>query len=177
MAHFARLDENNFVIDVQVVPDSEEHRGEEFLSVQLGFGGRWLQTSYNSFMNVHYDQETKEPTGKPAFRKNYAGIGYSYNEDLDAFIPPKPEGLNSFVVDEETGWWIPPIPYPQEEPDGPYDWNEETTSWELVLPPYPSWSWDSKNRKWVQPVPTPEDYSNYWWDEENIRWVPFDEMI
>ena len=128
MANFARLNENNFVIDVKVVQDSEEHRGEEFLAVELGLGGRWIKTSYNSFMNVHYDQETKEPTGKPAFRKNYAGIGYTYDEQRDAFIPPQP--FDSWTLNEDTCLWESPIPYPE---DGkPYTWNEENGVWEEI---------------------------------------------
>lgn len=177
MAHFARLDENNMVVAVTVVPDLEEHRGEEFLAVDLGLGGRWIQTSYNSFQNVHIDPITKEPTGKPALRKNYAGIGYSYDEGRDAFIPPKPEKMDSWIIDEETCWWIPPIPYPEDEPDGPFEWNEESLSWDLVFSPFPSWSWDSENRKWQSPIPCPEEEWNYWWDEEEKAWILFDEMI
>lgn len=72
MAHFAEIDENNIVVQVLVVSNEIEHRGAEFLSVDLGLGGNWIQTSYNA-----------------TFRKNFAGIGFSYDENLDAFIPPK----------------------------------------------------------------------------------------
>ena len=75
MANFAQIDENNIVINVVFVQDEEEHRGEEFLN-ELGFYGRWIKTSYNTLMGVHYDQETKLPSGKPALRKNGAGIGF-----------------------------------------------------------------------------------------------------
>jgi hypothetical protein len=176
MAHFARIDENNMVIDVLVVPDEQEHRGHEFLSEDLGFGGTWIQTSYNSFQNVHYDIETRLPSGKPALRKNYAGIGYYYDENLDAFIPPKPEGLDSFIVDSEIGWWVPPIPYPDDSA-GPFEWDEPSVSWIASEPPYPSWSWSPLEKKWNAPVPCPGEEYNYKWDEESQTWNPLDEMI
>ena len=87
MAYFAELDDNNVVICVLAVPDSQEERGHDFLANELGLGGRWLQTSYNN-----------------RIRKNYAGIGYTYDPDLDAFIAPKPEG--DYVLDEVTCRWI-----------------------------------------------------------------------
>lgn len=87
MAYFAEIDQNNIVVRVLSVHDSEEHRGEEFLRDDLALGGRWLQTSYNN-----------------RIRKNYAGIGYTYDENRDAFIPPKPEG--DWILDEETCRWI-----------------------------------------------------------------------
>ena len=88
MAYFAQINDSNIVISVLAVPDSEEHRGQEFLADDLGLGGRWLQTSYNN-----------------RIRKNYAGIGYIYDPDLDAFIAPKPaEG--HWELDEETCRWV-----------------------------------------------------------------------
>lgn len=87
MAHFAELNDNNIVIRVLVVPDEQEHRGQEFLADDLGLGGRWLQTSYNH-----------------RIRKNYAGIGYTYDPDRDAFIPPKPG--DDFTLNEATCQWI-----------------------------------------------------------------------
>lgn len=87
MAHFAELDDNNIVLRVLVVPDEQEHRGQEFLADDLNLGGRWLQTSYNH-----------------RIRKNYAGVGYTYDSDRDAFIPPKPG--DEFTFDEETCRWV-----------------------------------------------------------------------
>jgi hypothetical protein len=111
MAHFAKI-ENFIVTEVLVVPDEFEENGSEYLN-NLGLTGTWIQTSYNS--NI---------------RKNYAGIGYSYNEELDAFVPPKP--YESWLLNEETALWEPPVAYPND--DAVYDWNEETTSWiELTL--------------------------------------------
>ncbi len=73
MAHFAQIDENNIVLQVLVIPDFQEHRGQEYLANDLNLGGIWKQTSYNN-----------------RIRKNYAGIGFTYDEIRDAFIPPKP---------------------------------------------------------------------------------------
>lgn len=96
MAHFAEIDDNNVVVQVLVVPDEQEHRGEEFLSVDLRLGGRWLKTSYNTLANVHRN-------GGTPFRKNYAGIGYTYDQNRDAFIPPKPD--RPCILNEETCVW------------------------------------------------------------------------
>lgn len=114
MAHFAKLDENNIVIDVNVVnndvldPSNEEATGIAFLSEWSGGYTNWKQTSYNG-----------------TFRKNYAGIGYLYDASRDAFIPPKP--FDSWTLVEETCQWDAPIPYPT---DGNfYLWHEGTLSW------------------------------------------------
>jgi hypothetical protein len=118
MAHFAELDENNFVKQIIVVHNNElldngiesEAKGIGFC--QSLFGGTWVQTSYNG-----------------NFRKNYAGIGFTYDEERDAFIPPKT--FDSWILNEETCLWEPPIPYPT---DGkPYLWNEELVTWEEVV--------------------------------------------
>ena len=87
MAHFAELDENNVVLRVLVVDNSLESDGANFLANTLGLGGTWIQTSYNA--NI---------------RKNYAGIGFTYDADRDAFIPPKPD--NAIGFDEQTCQWI-----------------------------------------------------------------------
>ena len=89
MAHFAEIDENNIVTRVLVVPDEQEHRGQEFLANELGLGGLWIQTSYNA-----------------RIRKNYAGIGMLFDPTRDAFIAPKPEcHPDKVVFDEETCTW------------------------------------------------------------------------
>lgn len=89
MAHFAEVDDRNEVVQVLVVPDAQEHRGQEFLADDLGLGGRWVQTSYNG--NI---------------RKNFAGIGYYYDETRDAFIAPRP--TSEHELDEETCCWVLP---------------------------------------------------------------------
>jgi hypothetical protein len=97
MAHFARIDENNTVIHVVVVDNEHEHRGQQYLAEDLGLGGTWIQTSYNTRGGIH-------ALGGTPLRKNYAGIGYTYDPDRDAFIPAKPS--NNSVLDEETCLWI-----------------------------------------------------------------------
>jgi hypothetical protein len=125
MAHFAEIDENNIVTRVLVVGDDQEDRGQEFLADDLGLGGTWKKTSYNTQGGVH-------TLGGTPFRKNYAGIGYSYDAERDAFIPPKP--FASWVLNEETCNWNAPVEMPVEEGKF-FRWDEETTSWEeIVLP-------------------------------------------
>ena len=118
MAHFAELDENNIVlrgIEVDNKDTSDEH-GNEVESIGVAFcrnllGGTWQQTSYN---------------GK--FRKNYAGIGFTYDSGRDAFIPPRP--YSSWILKEENCHWAPPISMPSD--DQFYTWNEDTQSWDIV---------------------------------------------
>lgn len=105
MAHFARI-ENNIVTRVLVVDDSLEHRGNDFLSNELGLGGTWIQTSYNN-----------------NFRKQFAGIGYTYDAVNDVFIAPQP--FASWSLDDNFDWQ-PPTPRP--EGMGWY-WDEDNLSW------------------------------------------------
>ena len=121
MAHFAEIDENNIVTRVLVVGDDQENRGQEFLANDLGLGGTWKKTSYNTVGGVHSN-------GGTPFRKNYAGIGYAYDSIRDAFIPPKP--YNSWILNEDTCLWDSPIPYPND--GNRYTWNEENQSWDLM---------------------------------------------
>jgi hypothetical protein len=111
MAHFAQIDENNTVINVLVVPDEQQHRGAEYLSNDLQLGGRWIQTSYNS--NI---------------RKRFAGINFTYNEELDVFLPPKP--FDSWVLNTELAEWVAPIEKPQEIEGTGLSWNEQEQTWE-----------------------------------------------
>jgi hypothetical protein len=121
LAHYAALDENNVVTQVIVVDnkDCSDANGveKEYIGVAFCerlFGGTWKQTSYNGNM-----------------RKNYAGLGYTYNADIDAFVPPKP--FASWLLNEETAQWEAPVPMPEDagtgEPPKRYQWDEETTSW------------------------------------------------
>jgi hypothetical protein len=154
MAHFAKLDQDNTVLEVLVVPDSEEHRGAEFLAQDLGLGGNWIQTSF---------------TGK--IRATFALPGMKYLPDADKFMPEKPELNPSFVFDEQLWKWIPPVPEPEDAdlvigglkqpetedveievegkllpvkqfilPENPkiYSWNEESVSWKLEEVPEPT---------------------------------------
>lgn len=118
MAHFAEIDENSVVVRVLVVDDIHEDRGQEFLSVDLGLGGTWVQTSYNTHGNQH-------PEGRP-LHKNYAGIGYHW--DGVGFYAPQP--YPSWIKNEETYLWEAPVAYPT---DGkPYVWNEANQKWDEV---------------------------------------------
>jgi hypothetical protein len=124
MAHWAEIDENNTVVRVTVGDDD----GHDWLIENLG--GVWLQTSYNTLGGVHYatDEEGNRVPSEDqtkAFRKNYAGIGYTYDEERDAFIPPKL--FESWLLNEDTCWWESPVPYPT---DGSmYVWDEEAVGW------------------------------------------------
>jgi len=118
MAHFAKLDENNIVTEVVVVNNNvllrtdgteSEYKGKVFLNGLLG-NATWVQTSYNG-----------------NFRKQYAGVGYAYDETNDVFIALQP--FNSWILDENFDWQ-PPIPMPMD--DNLYEWDEETLSWNLI---------------------------------------------
>jgi hypothetical protein len=127
MSHFAKLDENNIVIFVTVGRQEDDGKEAE-LSERTG--DTYKQTSYNTRGGVYYDAETQEPSNdqSKAYRKNFAGIGFTYDEILDAFIPPKP--FQSWVLDEETCLWVAPVSRPT---DGfTYFWNEATVDWELA---------------------------------------------
>jgi hypothetical protein len=119
MAHFAQLNENNIVEQVIVVFNNElldevgnesEQKGIDFCTNL--FGGRWIQTSYNS-----------------SIRKNFAGQGYIYDAIRDAFIAPQP--YSSWTLDEETCQWNAPVEYPTD--NVLYIWNEETLTWDEAI--------------------------------------------
>jgi hypothetical protein len=103
MSHFAKLDENNIVIFVTKGREEDDGKEQE-LSDRTG--ETYLQTSYNTRAGVYYDPTTGEPADgqSKSFRGNYASIGYSYDSELDAFIPPKPD--ESYVLDKETYQWV-----------------------------------------------------------------------
>lgn len=122
MAHFAKLNngivERVIVINNNVLLDNDgierEEKGIKLCKDRYGQDSVWVQTSYNG-----------------NFRKNYAGLGYAYDSTRDAFIAPKP--FDSWLLDEETCKWIPPVPCPED--DKLYDWNEKQKKWEETLPP------------------------------------------
>ena len=124
MAHFAEIDNTNTVTRVLTVPDAQQERGQDFLAIDLALGGTWVQTSYNTRAGEHM-------FGGTPLRKNYAGIGYIYDQARDAFIPPKP--FASWVLNEATCLWDAPVPYPT---DGEaYYWDEDTLTWVAVEQP------------------------------------------
>jgi hypothetical protein len=108
MSHWAQIDNNNIVTQVLVGPNYGDE-GEAFFNA---LGGTWVKTSYNG--NI---------------RKNYAGIGYIYDTDRDAFIAPKP--FYSWLLDEDTCQWQAPVPYPTD--DLMYEWDEELTDWKPII--------------------------------------------
>jgi len=128
MASFAKIGLNGKVIEVlsvvnEVLHDSngieQEVNGIDFLTKLTGYPV-WKQTSYNTHGGVH-------SSGGTPLRKNHAGIGYTYDEDRDAFIPKKP--FNSWILNESTCLWNAPVAYPT---DGErYSWNETTKNWDL----------------------------------------------
>lgn len=118
MAHWAQIDENNKVIQVTVGSNEDGDEGYQWLIDNIG--GTWIKTSYNTIGGVHTN-------GGTPLRKNYAGIGYTYDPERDAFIPPKPEQYPSWVLNEETCLWEPPMPSPSEE----HTWDEELGQWIL----------------------------------------------
>ncbi len=119
MAHFTKLDSNNIVTEVLVVPNDvllkadgteSELKGKQYLNALFG-SSTWVQTSYNG-----------------TIRKNYAGLGYKYDSTRDAFISPQP--YDSWTLDEETCVWVCPVSYPNDGEQ--YTWNEENQSWDLI---------------------------------------------
>ena len=121
MAHYAKV-ENGIVVQVIVAEQDVIDSGI--------FGHGWVQTSYNTRGGVHYDPSTGEPSAdqSKALRKNYAGVGYTYDENRNAFIPPQP--YPSWTLDEGTCNWNPPTAMPT---DGKrYSWNESSLSWSEI---------------------------------------------
>lgn len=132
MAHFAKLDENNVVIFVTVGRQEDDCKEAELTART---GDVYKQTSYNTRGGVHYQADgTPSADQSKAFRKNYAGLGYTYDAQRDAFIPPKPYA--SWLLNEDTCLWDAPVPYPTDigTPEAPkrYTWDEATTAWVLV---------------------------------------------
>jgi len=114
MAHFAKLGVGNIIEKVEVVSNdiaTNEQAGVDFLNTLYGTRDVWKQTSYNG--NI---------------RKNFAGVGYSYDQTRDAFIPPKP--FNSWTLDEDTCLWEAPVAYPDDGQE--YTWNETEQKWEII---------------------------------------------
>ena len=124
MGHFAKV--SNGIVTRVIVAEADF-----FNNFVDDSPGQWIQTSYNTRGGVHYQPNTNEPSEdqSKALRKNYAGIGYTYDATRDAFIPPQP--FNSWILNEDTCLWDSPVPYPE---DGKlYKWNEEILNWEEVI--------------------------------------------
>jgi len=124
MGHFAKV--SNGIVTKVIVAEADF-----FNNFVDDSPGKWIQTSYNTRGGVHYKPNTNEPSEDQlkALRKNYAGIGYTYDATKDAFIPPQP--FNSWTLNEDTCLWDSPVDYPE---DGKlYKWNEEILNWEEVI--------------------------------------------
>lgn len=122
MAHFAKIESDNKVSQVIVIDSS---KGAEFITVDLGISGTWIQTSYNTRAGKHLQ-------GGTPLRKNYAGVGFTYDPERDAFIPPK--RFQSWILDEETCNWIAPVSYPSDKTKK-YIWDESIINWVEIVPP------------------------------------------
>jgi len=143
MASFAKIGLNNKVIEVLSVHNNElldsngveqETNGIDFLTKLTGWS-IWKQTSYNTFGGEH-------KLGGTPLRKNHAGIGFTYDENRDAFIPPKP--FNSWILNETSCLWEAPIPKPNNETESlRYSWNEETQQWDQY-----NYTWNETNQTW-----------------------------
>jgi len=131
MAYFAKLNNENEVIDV--VSASDAINGEAYFLQLTGYVHK--QTSFNTKQGVHYDPQTQEPSAdqSKAMRKNYASIGFKYHADIDAFVPPR--SYDSWVLNPDKGDWEPPVAMPS---DGkPYQWDEDSGSWVEGTAPAP----------------------------------------
>lgn len=120
MAHFAKVQDGKVAHVIVAEP-------EFFNTFVDDSPGSWIETSYNTRGGIHYDPLTGEPSNdqSKALRKNYAGIGYTYDVQRDAFIPPKP--FPSWTLNEESCLWYPPTSYPDD--GGNYLWDEEQQEW------------------------------------------------
>ena len=124
MAHFAKLGKGNIVEKVIVISNNDattEQDGVNFINNLYGTNDVWKQTSYNTVGGQHL-------TGGTPFRKNYSGIGFKYDQTRDAFIPPKP--FNSWILNETTCLWDPPVVKPDDGQQ--YTWNETNQTWDLI---------------------------------------------
>lgn len=122
MSHFVKIDKNNIVVDGMVIE-------QDMLDTGLwGDPKQWIQTSYNTRGGIHYGPDG-QPDGGIAIRKNYAGIGYTYDPTRDAFIPPKP--YDSWILNERTCLWDPPVPMPADSKF--YVWEESLQEWKSEL--------------------------------------------
>ena len=132
MSHFAKVQDGTVTQVIVAEP-------EFFDTFVDSSPGKWIKTSYNIRGGVYYDPATNEPADDQSvidgdearLRKNYAGIGYTYDATRDAFIPPKP--YDSWILNEDTCLYEAPVPYPSDGND--YEWDEQTTDWVLVEEP------------------------------------------
>jgi hypothetical protein len=128
MAHWAKINDDGFVVTVTVGNNDDPNEGYDWLVENIG--GTWVKTSYNTRGGVHHtDGEPSEDQTK-ALRFNYAGIGFTYDEERDAFISPRP--YPSWILDEATCLWAPPVAVPDDADTVEYVWDENITDWAIV---------------------------------------------
>ena len=153
MGYFARV--NNGVVE-QVISASQDFI-DSYVSTEPG---EWVKTSYNTRGGKHYKEDNTESDDQSkAFRKNYPSIGWSYDSTIDGFIPPKPEGMTSWIINTTTGHWEAPIAYPTIDTyndgnkDRPYtiSWDEPNVRWVATdkADPVGNWRWDATSLAWV----------------------------
>lgn len=152
MSHFAKII-GGIVQSVIVAEQETIDRGEQ------GDPNTWVQTSYNTRGGIHYQPNSDTPSEdqSKALRKNYAGIGYTYDSERDAFIPPQP--YLSWTLNEQTCLWDPPIPhptYPYTFEDGSViqykhiSWDEDQLNWKLITKNDIVYYWNNNNQTWIQ---------------------------
>jgi len=175
MAHYAKLDENNIVVKVNVIDNQEvENNGgdrsaqaEQYVSDTYG-GGTWKQTSYNTNIGRYYNPETglEDEDQSKAYRKNYAGIGYIYHSDIDAFSPPKP--YESWTLNSTTARWQPPVQFPTITTTGTTLTGPLGVSYEQIYDYY----WDEDNTRWKANVGDVNGViiSKHIWNATNLQW-------
>ena len=169
MAHFAKLGINSKVIGVEVVGDDDiknadgvedESVGIQFLQNIHGWP-LWKQTSYNTRGGKHYKEDgTESDDQSKALRKNYAGIGHTYDSERDAFIPPQP--YNSWIIDEAKCIYVAPVAYPtiQEYTD------ENGDEYRYLI------DWEEDNLRWIA-TDTSSDDNHYYWDASGLSWTSY----
>ena len=169
MAHYAFINENNIVTEVITGVD-EDIVQIDLDGTQVGGSSEAWEIWYGNFRG----QTCKRTSYNNNYRKNYAGIGYTYDEQRDAFIPPKP--YPSWELDEFSCLWNPPISYPnmdiipiQYKLYNRYFWNENVINW-VLQKPFESWQLSDEYYYYISPIPYPNDENNYYWNEETLNW-------
>ena len=158
MAHFAKIDQDGIVQNVIVAE-------QEFIdSGAVGDPSSWIQTSYNTYMGEHL-------LGGTPLRKNFAGKGYRYDPNRDAFIPPKV--FESWHLNEDTCHWEPPVPRPTEPSPDSWSWYEDTLSWGRINRPFANWVM-VEDGTWIPPIPKPTEGGPWEWKQEENAWVVID---
>ena len=164
MARFAKLNDKNEVVTVVAVTNDTadlESDGQTFLkNLFQEPNAVWKKCSYNTANGKYYNEDKTEAEDQSkAFRKNYPSVGWSYDSTIDGFIPPKPEGMTSWIINTTTGHWEAPVAYPTIDTyndgnkDRPYtiSWDEANVRWVATdkADPVGNWRWDATSLAWV----------------------------